>query len=165
MFFEIPLPVSEKIRLGELIMVEDISSVPEFITGASMIVPIADKHQLYGFFLLGERLDDQSWKMNERHIITVVSRRTGSLLLMADLYSKNLNHQVFLERERARLNVDLSIRETEILNLLARGFMYKEIAGHLFISTETVRTHLRNIYEKLQVRTRTEAVLKYLEHK
>ncbi len=105
MFFEIPLPVSEKIRLGELIMVEDISSVPEFITGASMIVPIADKHQLYGFFLLGERLDDQSWKMNERHIITVVSRRTGSLLLMADLYSKNLNHQVFLERERARLNV------------------------------------------------------------
>lgn len=56
----------------------------------------------------------------------------------------------------------LSKREEEILSYLAKGYFYKEIAGKLFISVETVRTHIRNIYEKLQVRTRTEAVLKYL---
>jgi DNA-binding NarL/FixJ family response regulator len=56
----------------------------------------------------------------------------------------------------------LSKREEEILSYLARGYLYKEIAGFLFISVETVRTHIRNIYEKLQVRTRTEAILKYL---
>lgn len=56
---------------------------------------------------------------------------------------------------------NLSAREQEILSYLAKGFRYKEIAEKLFISKETVRTHLRNIYEKLQVRSRTEAVLKY----
>ena len=55
---------------------------------------------------------------------------------------------------------NLSGRESEILSYLAKGYRYKEIAEALFISVETVRTHLRNIYEKLQVRSRSEAVLK-----
>jgi len=57
----------------------------------------------------------------------------------------------------------LTQREQEILSHLAKGYRYKEIADTLFISVETVRTHLRNIYEKLHVRSRTEAVLKYLK--
>lgn len=56
--------------------------------------------------------------------------------------------------------VRLSPRETEIIHLLAQGLLYKEIADRLVLSTETVRTHLHNIYEKLHVRTRTEAVMK-----
>ena len=54
----------------------------------------------------------------------------------------------------------LSQREQEILTLLSKGFRYKEIAEKLFISLETVRTHVRNIYEKLQVNSRTEAINK-----
>ncbi len=54
----------------------------------------------------------------------------------------------------------LSIREKELLDLLAKGYRYKEIAGLLFISVETVRTHIRNIYEKLHVQSRTEALNK-----
>ena len=56
----------------------------------------------------------------------------------------------------------LSGREWEILEQLSKGMRYKEIAEELFISIETVRSHLRKIYEKLQVRSATEAVLKYL---
>jgi DNA-binding NarL/FixJ family response regulator len=67
------------------------------------------------------------------------------------------NHQPVPPAER------LSKREQEILAYLAKGHLYKEIAVALHISVETVRTHLRNIYEKLHVRTRTEAVLKYLQ--
>lgn len=54
----------------------------------------------------------------------------------------------------------LSKRETEILSLLSKGYRYKEIADLLFLSTETIRTHVRNIYEKLHVRSRTEALNK-----
>lgn len=53
-------------------------------------------------------------------------------------------------------------REMEILSYLAKGYNDKEIAEQFFLSIKTVRTHLRNIYQKLHVRSRTEAVLKYL---
>lgn len=59
--------------------------------------------------------------------------------------------------------MELSPREHEILCLLAKGYQYKEIADSLTISVETVRTHLRNIYDKLHVRSRTEAVVKFFE--
>jgi len=54
----------------------------------------------------------------------------------------------------------LSGREQEILNLLSKGFRYKEIGDKLFVSTETVRTHISNIYQKLQVNSRTDALNK-----
>jgi DNA-binding NarL/FixJ family response regulator len=59
----------------------------------------------------------------------------------------------------------LSPREQEILTLLAKGFLYKEIAESLGISVETVRTHIRNLYEKLHVRSRMEAVNKARQHR
>jgi DNA-binding NarL/FixJ family response regulator len=57
---------------------------------------------------------------------------------------------------------NLTAREQEILAQLAKGYQYREIAEKLSISVETVRVHLRRIYDKLHVRSRTEAVLKYL---
>jgi DNA-binding NarL/FixJ family response regulator len=56
----------------------------------------------------------------------------------------------------------VSPREEEILTLLAKGYRYKEIADALHLSVETIRTHLRRIYEKLHVSSRTEAVVKFL---
>jgi DNA-binding NarL/FixJ family response regulator len=56
----------------------------------------------------------------------------------------------------------LTQRESEVLAELSKGHSYKEIADLLNISFETVRTHMRSIYEKLHVHSRTEAVLKYL---
>src|SRR3974390_351923 len=58
---------------------------------------------------------------------------------------------------------NLSEREQEALDCLSNGFLYKEIADKLGISYETVHTYIRRIYEKLQVRTRTEAVAKFLK--
>ena len=55
----------------------------------------------------------------------------------------------------------LSNRENEILQQLARGLLYKEIAATLFISPETVRKHVYHIYEKLHVNNRVEAVNRF----
>lgn len=57
---------------------------------------------------------------------------------------------------------NLSPREAEVLELLAKGFLYKEIAEQMKVSYATVHTHIRHIYEKLHVRSRTEAVAKHL---
>ncbi|MBI1841302.1 MAG: response regulator transcription factor [Verrucomicrobia bacterium] len=55
----------------------------------------------------------------------------------------------------------LSPREREVLNFLARGYLYKEIAEALGISLPTVNTYVRRIYEKLHVRSRSQAVARY----
>ena len=57
---------------------------------------------------------------------------------------------------------NLTPRESEILEQLAKGDLCKEIADKLGLSLRTVHTHLKNIYEKLHVRSRTQAVLKYI---
>lgn len=59
-------------------------------------------------------------------------------------------------------SVSLTAREEEVLVLLTKGFSNKEIADHLNLSTETVRSHLKNIYTKMHVRSRAEAVAHYM---
>ena len=59
----------------------------------------------------------------------------------------------------------LTAREKEILSLLAKGFLYKEIAEQLKISLHTVRGHAHLVYEKLHVQSRSEAIIKFLGQK
>lgn len=59
----------------------------------------------------------------------------------------------------------LSVRENEVLELLSEGLLYKEISDKLGISTATVRQHIHNIYEKLHVQNRTEALNKAFYNK
>jgi DNA-binding NarL/FixJ family response regulator len=59
-----------------------------------------------------------------------------------------------------RQTYDLSARECELLKLVSEGFVVKEIGKKLFLSPHTVTTHFKNVYKKLQVRTRGEAVFK-----
>ncbi|MBK7632460.1 MAG: response regulator transcription factor [Ignavibacteriales bacterium] len=62
-------------------------------------------------------------------------------------------------------NYDLSDREISVLNLLSDGYNYQEIAETLFISVDTVRHHIRNIYKKLHVHSQSEAVAKAIRKK
>jgi len=59
----------------------------------------------------------------------------------------------------------LSARELEVLNLLSKGSTNREIAGELFISASTVKTHTLKIYEKLEVANRTQAIVKAREYR
>ena len=72
-------------------------------------------------------------------------------------------NEIIISKEDSGYNV--SSREKEVLNLLSMGNNYKEIAEELFISVDTVRHHIRNIYRKLHVHSRSEAVAKAIRKK
>ncbi|MEO8086631.1 MAG: response regulator transcription factor [Bacteroidota bacterium] len=69
------------------------------------------------------------------------------------------------EKKNTDNNFDLSKRELEILNCLVQGMSYKLIATACFISIDTVKTHIKNIYHKLQVNSKSEAVIKAIKNK
>lgn len=69
----------------------------------------------------------------------------------------------FHEPAQSGVGVALTERENEILSFLSRGYANKEIGEKMNIAVPTVRTHLRHIYEKLHVRSRAEAIVKYLK--
>lgn len=71
---------------------------------------------------------------------------------------RNENAKVEIEKEENLLN-ELTQREEEVLELLTQGITYKGVANKLFISETTVKTHVNNIFQKLQVNDRTQAVL------
>ena len=83
----------------------------------------------------------------------------GGSPMSANIARKLVN--LFHQSPKKRSAVDiLSNRENEVLQLLSKGLLYKEIADRLQISTGTVRQHIHKIYEKLHVQNRTEAINK-----
>ncbi|MEO6723427.1 MAG: response regulator transcription factor [Ferruginibacter sp.] len=85
--------------------------------------------------------------------------RKGGSPMSNEIARKVVNaFQQEIEYKDAKEN--LSNREQEVLQWLSKGFSYKEIAEKLFISVETVRTHIRNIYEKLHVANKMDALRK-----
>ncbi len=80
----------------------------------------------------------------------IIARKVLNYFSSADIKTKEYN---------------LTSREIEILHQLVKGARYKTIANNLFISLDTVRSHIKNIYEKLQVNSKSEAVAKALKDK
>ena len=95
----------------------------------------------------------------EQILESIKELNQGGSPMSSNIARKLLN--IFLHEKKATKKEALSDRENEVLQLLADGLLYKEIANRLFIGHGTVRQHLHNIYEKLHVNNRTEAVNKY----
>jgi DNA-binding NarL/FixJ family response regulator len=74
---------------------------------------------------------------------------------------KVINHFQKIQKPASEVK-KLTPREQEVLNHLAKGYLYKEIADLLGITINTLRNHLRTIYDKLHVHSRTEATVKFL---
>ena len=87
----------------------------------------------------------------------------GGAPMSMQIARKVVNHFHQIKQPKSEVE-QLTKREHEILALLAKGFLYKEIADQLGISLSTVRAHLHTVYEKLHVQSRTEAVVKFLGH-
>ncbi len=85
----------------------------------------------------------------------------GGVPMSTEVARKVLGY--FQQQKNDRLSSSLSKRELEVLQALIDGYTYKAIADKLFVSTNTISFHLRNIYAKLHVRSRAEAVAKALK--
>jgi DNA-binding NarL/FixJ family response regulator len=86
--------------------------------------------------------------------------RAGGAPMSLQIARKVINY--FHESKKPSESLrQLTTRELEILKLLAKGYLYKEIAEHLGVSMSTVRTHVSAVYEKLHVHSRTEAAMKF----
>ena len=81
---------------------------------------------------------------------------------MTSEIARKVIESFFKAKLAAHAQDKLTAREEEILECLAKGYVTKEIADKLSVSYDTVRYHLKHIYDKLHVHSRTEAVIKYL---
>lgn len=96
----------------------------------------------------------------EQVLAAIKEVQGGGVPMSAEIARKVIQH--FRDQSSSAAEVDnLSTREKEVLELVAHGFSNREIADRLYISIDTVRWHLKHIYAKLHVRSRTEAALKY----
>ena len=86
----------------------------------------------------------------------------GGAPMSMQIARKVVNHFQLIKNPQSDME-QLTKREHETLALLAKGYLYKEIADQLGITLSTVRAHLHAVYEKLHVQSRTEAMVKFLE--
>jgi DNA-binding NarL/FixJ family response regulator len=101
--------------------------------------------------------------MPQEELLQAVQQvHAGGAPMSLQIARKVINHFHQTKKTTGEL-AQLTDRELEILRLLAKGYMYKEIADHLAISMSTVRTHVSSVYEKLHVHSRTEAAMKLAE--
>jgi DNA-binding NarL/FixJ family response regulator len=98
----------------------------------------------------------------EQLLQAIVEVRNGGSPMTSEVARKVVQSFRKPARSKAADDAKLTPREEQILKLLAQGYVTKEISDKLGITYFTSQTHLKNIYEKLHVRSRTEAVLKYL---
>ena len=98
----------------------------------------------------------------ERILEGIRDAHAGGVPLNPQMAAKVAQHFQQLSRNDAELD-SLTLRERQVLELLAEGFLYKEVAARLNVQTETVHQYTKHIYEKLHVHSRTEAVVKFLQ--
>lgn len=154
------------LRMPEMNGVESMREIREFEPDAKFIVLTTYETDEYIFEAIeagakGYLLKDAS---REELFSAVRAIYRGESLIEPRVAAKVLNRLAQLSRRSNEPSVDvLSDREIEVLQLMAKGSANKQIAGSLSISESTVKTHVANIFQKLDVNHRTEAVTQALQ--
>ncbi|MBP3821736.1 response regulator transcription factor [bacterium] len=129
-----------------------------------------DSDLIYRAMKLGAKGYVLKTMASSKLIDAIESVAEGKIYLPSVLSTRFFEYFQTAARENAKaseeenLLTSLTIRENEVLELLTQGINYKSIAGKLIISETTVKTHVNNIFQKLQVNDRTNAVLYALTH-
>lgn len=145
-FLEIDFPLSSGLKLMEVIKHKDFSI--EIV----VISRLTDRNSIFQSFRSGA----SGYLVKSQNTLEILDalkelKRNGSPL------SSSVSRMIVRELQ-VNLDPIVSIREKEVLEHLAMGKNYREIAGDLKIAPDTTRTHIRNIYSKLEVNSKAEAI-------
>lgn len=152
---------------------------PDLSVGIDLVREIRDQLPEARVILLSEELDDEmcvqaletgawgclSTTENPQVLLKAVTKvGEGERWFAHRVTSIIIGRHIAGQQLETRVAGNLTPREWEVLSLLAKGYADKEIAGRLFISKETARSHVKSIYKKLQVSTRHAAAVHYFRH-
>ncbi|MCF6204364.1 MAG: response regulator transcription factor [Methylococcaceae bacterium] len=158
---DIQMPVMDGIKATELIhnKYPQIKIIILTVHDADNLIFKAIKAGASGYLL--KEIDPKGLHNSIIEVINGSAPMSPSIALKT---LKILRNPLAIEPYESTDNIKLSKRETEILNHLSKGLNYNLIANNLFISSGTVRKHIENIYKKLQVHNKLEAVIKARKH-
>ncbi|MGJ9413444.1 response regulator [Aeromicrobium sp. CF4.19] len=129
-------------------------------TGIIMLTASDEERDLYDSIKSGASgylLKDGSTYDQVAEAVRLVA--AGQSLISPSMATKLLEEFVQMSRSPAELTGQLTARELQVLRLVARGYSNRQIAEELFISENTVKNHIRNMLEKLQMKSRMEAAM------
>lgn len=102
-------------------------------------------------------------KRDMEHVVPAIKDVLSGGAPMTSSVAKKVLHLFPGKKEKTQPDEQLTVRESEILDRLIKGYSYKMIASELQVSLETVRSHIKKIYKKLQVNSATEAAYKTMQ--
>jgi DNA-binding NarL/FixJ family response regulator len=151
------------INLGEMDGIECVRRLTAIMPGAQvlMLTVFEDSEKIFRALAAGAKGYLLKRLSPEKLVEAIKEVQEGGSPMSASIARKVV--QSFKAADtRGDSSMELSPRERSVLNGLAAGLVYKQIADQLGVSIHTVRNYIRRIYEKLHVCTRTEAVAKFL---
>ncbi|MDX9905292.1 MAG: histidine kinase [Bacteroidales bacterium] len=139
-----PLGFENKLRKAKVFSPEEIDRIPEYFEHAygELIVPLLQDGQPFGFFLCGPKKSEKSYSLQDIRVLSLLAQRTVALFQTAGLYQKDLDRQLMLERERARISQDM---HDDVGASLTRISMLSDLVGNMADIREDARQWLGQI--------------------
>jgi DNA-binding NarL/FixJ family response regulator len=150
------------IQLPKMLGIECVSLLKERLPAAQfiMVTVYEDPDRVFSALRAGASGYLLKRTAAEQVLSALDDVRRGGAPMSGEIARKVVNY--FRNQEAKNPDLEkLSAREREVLGLVVRGFSNKEIAGQLEVTLDAVRWHLKNIYTKLHVHSRTDAALKF----
>lgn len=144
--FEITTEIDKLLRKTNVFVIETLNSEPEFfkISQGEMIVSLMKGNHPFGFFIVGPKISEESYSIQDIRVFSLLARRVIALFHTANLYQKDLDRQLMLERERTRIAKDV---HDDVGASLTRISILSELVNNNASFPEKIKPWIRQIHD------------------